>query len=68
MSENFSLLLLLLLVGVGSSKAKVNIEWQIGGVIDYSSRVGKEQKIAMKMAVQDFQSSKAGSTQLVLYG
>ncbi|KAH7567428.1 hypothetical protein JRO89_XS07G0071800 [Xanthoceras sorbifolium] len=64
MSENFSLLLLLLLVGVGSSKAKVNIEWQIGGVIDYSSRVGKEQKIAMKMAVQDFQSSKAGSTQL----
>ena len=29
----------------------------IGGVLDLSSRVGKEQKIAMELAVQDFYSS-----------
>lgn len=28
----------------------------IGGVLDLSSRVGKEQKIAMELAVQDFYS------------
>ncbi|CAK7347541.1 unnamed protein product [Dovyalis caffra] len=37
----------------------------IGGVLDYGSRVGKEQKVAMKMAVEDFARSSC-SKQLVL--
>lgn len=38
----------------------------IGGVIDYSSRVGKEQKIAMEMALEDFSRSSNCSKQLLL--
>lgn len=61
MSSSLSFYLVLLLL-VGSAKAsgrgnKCQITQQtiagIGVVVDYSSRVGKEQKIAMKMAIQD---------------
>ncbi|CAL8996363.1 unnamed protein product [Prunus brigantina] len=61
MSSSLSFYLVLLLL-VGSAKAsgrgnKCQITQQkiagIGVVIDYSSRVGKEKKIAMKMAIQD---------------
>ncbi|XVE70082.1 hypothetical protein DITRI_Ditri10aG0043300 [Diplodiscus trichospermus] len=38
---------------------------RIGGVIDYSFRAGKEQRIAMEMAIQDFHRSTC-SNQLVL--
>ncbi|KAH0989948.1 hypothetical protein GBA52_001431 [Prunus armeniaca] len=62
MSSSLSFYLVLLLLVVGSAKAsgrgnKCQITQQtiagIGVVVDYSSRVGKEQKIAMKMAIQD---------------
>ncbi|KAI9201335.1 hypothetical protein LWI28_021772 [Acer negundo] len=67
MCGDLCLLLLLLLMVVGSKgKAKDN-EWHIGGVIDYSSRVGKEQMIAMQMAVQDFHRSACCKLQLVLH-
>ncbi|KAJ4838990.1 hypothetical protein Tsubulata_048868, partial [Turnera subulata] len=39
----------------------------VGGVIDYSSRVGKEQRIAIEMAVQDFSNSNNCSKQLALW-
>ncbi|PQQ15592.1 glutamate receptor 2.9-like [Prunus yedoensis var. nudiflora] len=61
MSSSLSFYLVLLLL-VGSAKAsgrgnKCQMTQQtiagIGGVVDYGSRVGKEQKIAMKMAIQD---------------
>lgn len=42
-----------------------HIMGNIGGVIDYRSRVGKEQKVAMEMAVEDFARSSC-SKQLVL--
>ncbi|XWS25609.1 hypothetical protein CRYUN_Cryun27aG0082500 [Craigia yunnanensis] len=38
---------------------------RIGGVVDYRSRAGKEQRIAMEMAIQDFHRSTC-SNQLVL--
>ncbi|KAH0988489.1 hypothetical protein GBA52_015666 [Prunus armeniaca] len=62
MSSSLSFYLVLLLLVVGSAMAsgrgnKCQITQQtiagIGVVVDYSSRVGKEQKIAMKMAIQD---------------
>ncbi|KAJ4841542.1 hypothetical protein Tsubulata_001750, partial [Turnera subulata] len=39
----------------------------VGGVIDYSSRVGKELRIAIEMAVQDFSNSNNCSKQLALW-
>ncbi|XVF36282.1 hypothetical protein REPUB_Repub19eG0044700 [Reevesia pubescens] len=39
---------------------------RIGGVIDYSSRTGKEQRIAMEMAIRDFHQSSCSKQQLVL--
>ena len=42
-----------------------HIMGNIGGVIDYRSRVGKEQKVAMEMAVEDFSRSSC-SKQLTL--
>lgn len=41
------------------------ITGKIGGVINYSSRLGKEQKVAMEMAVEDYFRSSC-STQLTL--
>ncbi|TXG54187.1 hypothetical protein EZV62_019443 [Acer yangbiense] len=69
MCGDLCLLLLLLLLVVGSKGKAKDIEWHIGGVIDYSSRVGKEQMIAMEMAVQDFQyrSTACCKLQMVLH-
>lgn len=39
---------------------------RIGGVIDYSTRMGKEQKIAMEMAVQDIYHSTCDKFDLLL--
>lgn len=56
----FLLLLLLVASNVKASEREDEcplthqITWNIGAVTDYNSRVGKEQKIAMEMAVQDF--------------
>ena len=63
----FQLLLLLLLEVVSKGKADVGGEKNkaaslslnhtvigtIGGVVDFTSRMGKEQKVAMEMAVKD---------------
>ena len=42
-----------------------HITGKIGGVINYSSRLGKEQKVAMEMAVEDYFRSSC-SKQLTL--
>ncbi|GMI82636.1 GLUTAMATE RECEPTOR 2.7, glutamate receptor 2.7 [Hibiscus trionum] len=69
----FFLLLPLIMTAIAESSRKVGHECAmkqdrtriIGGVIDYSSRVGREQGVAMEMAVQDFHRSTC-SVQLVL--
>ncbi|KAJ0025156.1 hypothetical protein Pint_08770 [Pistacia integerrima] len=81
--EVLSFLLLLLLLLNGSLKlaeasqrkkkcpepeqTDARVIGRIGGVIDLSSRVGKEQKIGMEMAVTDFHRSTACSEKLVLH-
>ena len=58
MSPDLRLSVLLLTFLLAGSNAKTNdrqdclVASRIGGVIEYSSRVGKEQKIAIEMAVQ----------------
>ncbi|OMO74758.1 Ionotropic glutamate receptor [Corchorus olitorius] len=49
----------------GDCVGKPEVTRAIGGIIDYSSRAGKEQRIAMEMAIQDFHHSTC-SEQLVL--
>lgn len=63
MSWGLSFFLVLLLLPVGSAKANGRGDRcqktqqqriaRIGAVIDFTSRVGKEEKIAMDMAIQD---------------
>ncbi|GMN24408.1 hypothetical protein TIFTF001_047653 [Ficus carica] len=58
MSLGICLSVFLLVFLLAGSKANINdgqdcLVARIGGVIEYSSRVGKEQKIAIEMAAQD---------------
>ncbi|MCE3050039.1 hypothetical protein HAX54_046356 [Datura stramonium] len=71
----FSLLVYFLLIPFSLAYNKINngsihndcdMMWRIGAIIDPTTRVGREQKVAMEMAVDDFngQNSKC-STELV---
>ncbi|PHU20802.1 hypothetical protein BC332_11953 [Capsicum chinense] len=42
------------------------ITWRIGAIIDPTTRVGKEQKVAMEMAVDDFNAQNSKCSELVL--
>lgn len=54
-------------IGAGDNCSLIThrITAKIGGVINYSSRAGKEQKVAMEMAVEDYFRSSC-SQQLTL--
>jgi len=64
-SLSFCFLVLLLLTAVGSKAMKTKTAASVGAVFDYNSRVGKEQKVAMDLAVQDLHRLNC-SKQLVL--
>ncbi|XP_070056303.1 glutamate receptor 2.9-like [Nicotiana tomentosiformis] len=49
----------------GSVHDDCNMIWRIGAIIDPISRLGKEQKVAMEMAVHDFNGQNSKCSELV---